>query len=429
MTRISTRPLTVSLLALAVLGCRGGGNEAGEDEVGDTSSDATSEDADVTGDADSTDADSTDADSTDDSTDDSTGDGDGDGDGDPVCDPPIDLYDTSTPTATIGDGTPASCTSAALVAAAEAGGIIVFDCGPDPITIALDDTIDLRVDTDTAIDGGGLVTLDAQGQRRHFYFEHPDWMNNQSRVILQRLRLINGSAPLGEYFPQDPDNPNCAYGYKDGSGGSIFVRNGVLHVIETEFEGNVAALEGPDVAGGAIYALGVPEVVIVRSVFVGNRASNGGAVGMLFANPDIYDSVFENNEAVGVGQNYVEPGCPNFNHDEQGGAGGNSGAVVFDGLNDEGNPYTICGSVFRNNKANELGGALFRTPNAGIREQHRAIGRRVVHHDERHHHPGLDLRRQSQRRAGRRDRGRRALRRGVDLHGQPRAGEQHLRGQ
>ena len=69
-----------------------------------------------------------------------------------------------------------------------------------------------------------------------------------------------------------------------------------------------------------------------------------------------------------MGQNFVEPGCPNFNHDEQGGAGGNAGAVVFDGLNDEGNPYVICGSVFRNNAANELGGALFRTPNAGKRE-------------------------------------------------------------
>jgi hypothetical protein len=77
--------------------------------------------------------------------------------------------------------------------------------------------------------------------------------------------------------------------------------------------------------------------------------------------------VFEDNTAEGTGQNYVEPGCPNFNHDDQGGAGGNSGAIVFDGLNDEDVVYTICGSVFRDNRANELGGALFRTPNAGVR--------------------------------------------------------------
>src|SRR5690606_32039184 len=42
--------------------------------------------------------------------------------------------------------------------------------------------------------------------------------------------------------------------------------------------------------------------------------------------------------------------------------------VYFDGLNDEGVVYEICGSVFRNNRANELAGALFRTPNVGQRQ-------------------------------------------------------------
>ncbi|MCA9692928.1 MAG: right-handed parallel beta-helix repeat-containing protein [Myxococcales bacterium] len=246
--------------------------------------------------------------------------------------------------------------------------MITFNCGPNPVTIALNEMIVLPIDRDTIIDGGGLITLDAQGQTRHFLFDHPDWMNNPNKIVLQRLTLINGSAPLGQHFPQDPNNPNCAYGYKDGSGGVLYVRNGVIHILDCEFRDNVAALEGPDVAGGAIYALGVPEVIISGSVFRRNRASNGGAIGMLFANPRIYNSVFEDNTAEGAGANYVEPGCPNFNHDEQGGAGGNSGAVVFDGLNDDTWVYEICGSVFRGNKANELGGALFRTPNAGVRE-------------------------------------------------------------
>lgn len=298
------------------------------------------------------------------------GDGNGDGDGTPpgdACTPSIGLYDTSSPTAVIGTGTPDSCTGAALKAAAEQGGTITFDCGADPATIMLDETIVLPVDTDTIIDGEGRIALDGGSSVRHFLFDHPDWMNNPTKVVLQRLTLVNGSAPLGEYFPQDPDNPNCAYGYKDGAGGVVYMRNGVLHVVDSEFRNNVAALEGPDVAGGAIYVVGVPDVIVTGSVFRGNRAANGGAIGMLFATPQIYDSVFEDNTAVGIGQNYVEPGCPNFNHDEQGGASGNSGAIVFDGLNDEDTVYTICGSVFRNNRANELGGALFRTPNAGIR--------------------------------------------------------------
>lgn len=284
-----------------------------------------------------------------------------------ACTSPLAAYDTSSPTAVIGDGTPGSCTEAELRAAAEQGGVIVFDCGPDPVTIALTQQVVLPIDTDTIIDGGGTITLDAGGVTRHFYFEHPDWMNNPTKVVLQGLTLRNGQAPLGPYFPQDPGNPDCAYGYKDGSGGAIFVRNGVLHVIDSQFYDNQAALIGPDVGGGAIYVLGVPEVIVTGSRFAGNRGSNGGAIGMLFANPQIYNSVFENNSAEGVGANYVEPGCPEFNHAEQGGAGGNSGAVVFDGLNDESWVFTICGAVFRDNRANELGGALFRTPNAGVR--------------------------------------------------------------
>jgi hypothetical protein len=61
-------------------------------------------------------------------------------------------------------------------------------------------------------------------------------------------------------------------------------------------------------------------------------------------------------------------GCPMFGHVGQGGAGGLGGAVYFDGLNDADKVYTICGSAFRNNKCNELGGALFRTPNVEPRE-------------------------------------------------------------
>jgi hypothetical protein len=145
------------------------------------------------------------------------------------------------------------------------------------------------------------------------------------------------------------------------------MRDGVLHVIDCEFHGNEAALLGPDVGGGALYVQGSRGVVIVGSRFVGNRAANGGAVGMLFANPQIVNSVFENNTAEGVGMNYVEAGCPNFNHDQQGGAGGLAGAVYFDGLNDVGFVYNVCGSVFRNNRCNELAGALFRTPNEPTR--------------------------------------------------------------
>src|SRR5881392_2615346 len=49
--------------------------------------------------------------------------------------------DVSHPTTVVGTGTAASCTFAALDAAITAGGVITFDCGPDPVTIAVTQTL------------------------------------------------------------------------------------------------------------------------------------------------------------------------------------------------------------------------------------------------------------------------------------------------
>jgi hypothetical protein len=288
----------------------------------------------------------------------------------PVCQSPISLSDITNPTVVIGTGTPASCTETALRTAATQGGIITFNCGPDPVTIDITETIELPPHETTIIDGENLITLDAGKRTRHFHFNEPDWMNNPDGVVLQRLTFINGKAPATDYREQDSDNPQCAYGYADGSGGVLYARNGIIHIIDCTFIDNEAALIGPDVGGGAIYVVGVPELIISGSTFIRNRASNGGAVGMLFCgNPGIYNSRFEDNAAVGTGQNgCCDSACVGVGHEEQTGAGGNSGAVYLDGLNDEDKIFNICGTTFVNNTANELGGALFRTPNSGARE-------------------------------------------------------------
>jgi hypothetical protein len=286
-----------------------------------------------------------------------------------ACEPTLELVDTTAPDHVVGTGTKESCTSQALVEAAEQGGIVTFDCGAEPHTIVLEEGIDVPTDRDTVIDGGGKIELDGDGKYRHFTFDSPGWQTNENKLVLERIVLRNGLAPLGEYFPPVDGEPDCAYGYKEGSGGAVYMRDGVLQVIDSEFYDNQAALIGPDVGGGAIYAQGVSGVTISGSVFKGNRASNGGAVGMLFANPLIENSLFEDNTAEGVGQNTAgHDQCPEFGHAGQGGAGGLAGAVYFDGMNADGFVYTICGSVFRNNRANELAGALFRTPNVSVRE-------------------------------------------------------------
>ena len=71
---------------------------------------------------------------------------------------------TAHPTRVIGNGTPASCTSQAVVAAVAAGGIITFSCGPRPVTITMTATAKVvNTSSQVVLDGGGLVTLSGGG--------------------------------------------------------------------------------------------------------------------------------------------------------------------------------------------------------------------------------------------------------------------------
>ena len=67
----------------------------------------------------------------------------------------------------VGTGTPASCTSRAVVRAVARGGSITFDCGPAPVTIAMKRTAKVvNTSSRVVLDGGGLVTLSGQDRRR-----------------------------------------------------------------------------------------------------------------------------------------------------------------------------------------------------------------------------------------------------------------------
>lgn len=273
----------------------------------------------------------------------------------PLCTPPISLADTSAPDHVITD-----CTYEALAAAVADGGIITFDCGMATITIPAQ--LELRIDRDTIIDGGGMITLDGGDSARIFHYESPNYRATSTRVVLQRLTIQNARAPATDFTPQNPANEDCAWGYKDGQGGALFMRDGRLHVIDCVFRNNHAADVGPDTGGGAIYAIGALEVMIVGSTFVGNDGSNGGAVYLLQSDGVFYNSVFEDSRATGMGQNFAgASGCPEFNHAEQGGAGGNAGAIGIDGSSVE--RIEFCGCTFSNNRANELG-TIARTPNS-----------------------------------------------------------------
>jgi hypothetical protein len=281
-----------------------------------------------------------------------------------MCTPSVAAADTSGAAATVGDGSPASCTEAALNAAVQSSSVVKFNCGAAPATIAVSNTINVPTGRDTVIDGENRITLDGGGSARILSLVQPTYRSNTRGLTLQHITLRNARASGGRYVAPDPANPSCAYGYADGMGAAIMVLDARLHVIDVRFQNNAAATPGPDIGGGAVFAAGSLDVTIVGSQFVANSGANAGAVGMLQSNLRVFNSDFTNNVANGVGQNYASAAvanCPGVGHAGQGGAGGNGGAIAIDGEDDT--DVIVCGSTFVGNRANELAGALFRTSN------------------------------------------------------------------
>ena len=260
--------------------------------------------------------------------------------------------DTSHPDHVVGTGTPASCTSAAVVAAVGMGGVITFDCGPAAVTIVMTQTAKV-VNTSTVVvlDGGGRVTLSGGDQRRILYMNTCDpaqvWTTSHCQNQESPQLTIQG---LG--FTQGNSTGELQEG---GGGGAVFVRGGRLKVLDSVFTANRCDATGPDLGGGALRVLsqyeGLP-VILATSTFggapaLGNTCSNGAALSSIGVSWQVYNSVFTDNRAIGNGANPARGGTP---------GGGSGGAIYLDG-----NRFTLdlLGSIVRDNRANEGGGAIF----------------------------------------------------------------------
>jgi hypothetical protein len=270
---------------------------------------------------------------------------------------------TSTPTTVVGTGTPASCTYAKLNSAIATGGTITFNCGASPVNIPVIATLHIPTDRNTVIDGGQKVILDGRHLVRIMSFSNSNFQWNEHRLTLQHIALINGKATPTEAILPHPFP--CSQGWNDGEGGALYMQDGNLTVIDSVFTGNQAAPLGPDTGGGAIYVVGSKHgVVIAGSTFNKNSASNAGAVGGLFADLRIYNSLFSQNTAVGNGANNNDPAQCLFINNGQNeiGSGGNGGAIYSDGQSVN---VLLCGDKIVANSAgaNAYGGGLFFTSN------------------------------------------------------------------
>jgi hypothetical protein len=268
------------------------------------------------------------------------------------CDIPSDARpeDSSKPDHVVGDGTKESCTSDAFVDAVAQGGVITFDCGPEPVTITLDRTAKVWNDKGPkiVIDGGGKVALSGGNKVRILYQNTCDqdqtWTTSHCddqdhpQLTVQNLTFVDGSS-RGE-------TDGAAQG-----GGAIFASGGRLKIVNSRFFGNETGERGELASGGAVRAFQQSEgkpVYVVNSTFggseeLGNTAANGGAISSIGVSFAVLNSTFSYNEAVGEG-------------------GGGGGAIYNDG-----NDYTltVCGSLIEHNACTEGGGGIFYVSNDG----------------------------------------------------------------
>jgi hypothetical protein len=256
---------------------------------------------------------------------------------------------TSHPNHVIGNGTPASCTSAAVVRAVAKGGVITFNCGPNPVTITMTATAKV-VNTShrVVLDGGNRVTLSGGGKHQILYMNTCDkkqiWTTDDCfdqewpQLIVQNLTFEDGYSAVRQ-------TATSFYG-----GGAIYAEGGQLKVVNSRFIDNRCYRSGPDLGGAAIRALAQwrsRPVYITADTFRGGVCSNGGALSSIDVNWDVFNTLMINNRAIGFGANPAQAGTP---------GGGSGGAIYTDGDN-----YNVLieGTVIRGNSAREGGGGIF----------------------------------------------------------------------
>jgi len=264
--------------------------------------------------------------------------------------------------AIVGTGSLPSCTEFALDTALGQlypganfpGGVLSFNCGPNPVVIAISTRKSLT--GATVVDGGGRITLDGENNSAIFAI-----VGAESRVEIRGMDLYRGRA-----FNSFGGAINVAAGtslliadskirasFASFSGGAIHVEPSASVRIERS-----ELIENTAMNGGAIASNGA--LNIIESTFSGNRANNGegGAIQQWFADLALLDVTFTDNAARrggallirGLGENFATAKRVRFDD--------NSAAQLGGAIALYGNATLITtDAVFTRNDA-DIGGAL-----------------------------------------------------------------------
>ncbi|MEZ4591601.1 MAG: choice-of-anchor Q domain-containing protein [Chloroflexota bacterium] len=252
---------------------------------------------------------------------------------------------------TVGSGTPASCTEAALNTALSGGGSVSFNCGGSH-TITL--TSPKTISSNTTLNGGGQITLSGGDAVRLFSLQNGASLTLQNITLRDGFSSGNGGAIYVERLSTLTLTNSAINSSTAANGGAIALNGwgssdagGTLIVTNSSFSGNQStanAIPGGGNGGGALYITGGSTATVSGSTFTSNSSVNGGGIHILGANLTVTGSTFTGNVA----------------NNTAGGGGG--GAIYVDGTKNFNGTIDISLSTFTNNQSNQLGGAIFTFP-------------------------------------------------------------------
>jgi predicted outer membrane repeat protein len=178
----------------------------------------------------------------------------------------------------VGDGTPESCDGNTLETVLATGGFVSFDCGPNPVSIAVNTMV---IEKDATLDGD-LITLWGEDLRQIFI------VNPGVNFVLRNITLTGGNwygdgGAITNYGNLTLESSTISSSRAEGEasrGGAIFNDGGTLSLYDSYLLSNSAGQYGGGIAsnGGTAY--------MTRTTIQENYAPNGGG-GLWNANADV----------------------------------------------------------------------------------------------------------------------------------------------
>jgi predicted outer membrane repeat protein len=283
----------------------------------------------------------------------------------------------------VGDGTPGSCTQAALHAKLVGGGLVTFKCGGSLkiITFTVPETITLE----TTIDGAGLINIDGLFTTRLFNVTAAGRLALQNMVLSGGFVSTSDGGAISNHGTLTLWNTEMLSNLTDDShsGGAIF-SDGPVSIISSTIHFNYAG------SAGALFAnFANAAVVISNSVFYDNHAINsltgyggglwiGEQARLTFVGGSLHDNTAKSGGALYLSPNAVvtitnPAGGTNFSSNS---ADANGGAIY-----NQAGILAITGAVFESNTVptntvgSHSGGAIFGENSLNIRDTTFALNR------------------------------------------------------